>query len=54
MKIESEILFKGEAIGQFVVGPNDEIMIEYIPYRSGVHFEFIRALVRSADDEPKV
>ena len=50
----SEILFNGEAIGQFVAGPDDEMVIEYIPYRSGVHLEFILALERSEDAESKV
>ena len=45
----SEILFKGEAIGQLLVGPNDEMVIEYMPYRSGVHYEFVRALERKED-----
>ena len=54
MKIQSEIVFKGEAIGQFVAGPNDEMMIEYLPYRSGLHFEFIRALEGSEDTKPEV
>ena len=54
MNTESEILFKGEAIGQFVAGPDDEMVIEYMPYRSAVHLEFVLALERSEDTESKV
>jgi hypothetical protein len=50
----SEIIFNGEAIGQFVAGPNDEMVIEYMPYRSGVHYEFIRALEDAEDTGAKV
>ena len=49
-----EILFKGEAIGQLLAGLNDEMVIEYMPYRSGVHYEFIRALEGTGDTGPKV
>ena len=54
MNIESEILFKGEAIGQLVAGPNDEMIIEYMPYRSLIHYEFVRALEETEDTGAKV
>jgi hypothetical protein len=53
MNIESEILFKGEAIGQLVAGPNDEMIIEYTPYRSLIHYEFVRALEGTEDTGAK-
>jgi hypothetical protein len=54
MNIECEILFKEEAIGQLLAGPDDEMVVEYISYRSGVHFEFIRALEGTEGAESKV
>jgi hypothetical protein len=39
-----EIIYDGNAIGQFLSGPDKAMIIQYMPYRSLSHYEFGQAL----------
>ena len=39
-----EITYDGHAIGQFISGPDHEMIIHYMPYRSLSHYVFCHLL----------
>jgi hypothetical protein len=44
MMEDTEILHDGLPIGQYISGPDDEMIIHYMPYRSLSHYQFGQAL----------
>lgn len=50
MENKIEVVFQGHAIGQFLSGPDSEMVIQYMPYRSVWHYEFSLAVQNKETD----